>query len=145
MNGIQKESGGKERDEKGDESEKSARYHARGVPRQEIPSSSIFQHLRRERGRASFPRRRLFPVDTASAFMGKSPAENFRDFIDASSRVYTCIYICMPFIGISSVRSLTHAADRLRPRGLSESFRCISVEIIEGNPGKISRCFDRGN
>jgi len=55
----------------------------------------------------SFPRRRLFP-----AGLGKSLAENFRDFIDVVSRCVMSVYRLSSGI---PVRGLTHAADRPSP------------------------------
>lgn len=70
--------GGGKNETVSEECKKSARYYARGVFRRET-RRSIFRYLRRASEPVSFPRRRLFP-----AGLGKRPAENFRDFIDAS-------------------------------------------------------------
>lgn len=94
-----------------DESEKSARYHARGVLldekkyRRDLSFSILDARQSVVSASATLPRRYRVGVH------GKK-AENFRDFIDAEPR----LYMYMPFIGISSVRSLTHAADRPSPR-----------------------------
>lgn len=82
---------------------------------------------------------RRFRVDDSSPSirhvdMGKSPTENFRDFIDAALRLYTAFHRYL------SVRSLTHATDRPSPRAFRIAMY-LSAGIIEGILRKISYAF----
>jgi len=77
-------------------------------------------------------------------------AENFRDFIDAEPR----LYMYMPFIGISSVRSLTHAADRPSPRASrifpmylrgnnwGEPWKNIACSLVDRATRELIRIYD---
>lgn len=123
------------------ESEKSARYYARGVSRRET-RRSIFRHLRRK----PFPRRRLFP-----AGLGKSLAENFRDFIDVVSRCVMSVYRLSSGI---PVRGLTHAADRPSPwasryteiiKGVSPSGKALLAFKLHENEYEFTTRKDRRN